>query len=75
MASATRARAAEPAPRPAHAEPLAACGSGPAVARSGLTPEEVEQRRGPAADGTEESQVAAVLEEVVESLVEPLSCC
>ena len=38
----------------------------------GLTAEEVEQRRGTAAVRTEGSQTVAVLEEVVESLVEPL---
>ena len=47
-------------------------GSGPAARPSGLTAEEVEQRRGTAVVRTEGSQTMAVLEELVESVVEPL---
>ena len=47
-------------------------GSGSAVAPVGLTADEVEQRRGTAAVQTEESRTKAVLEELVESVVEPL---
>ena len=58
---------------PAHAERLEeAVGAAPAAAREGLTAEEVEQRRDPAAVRPEESQARAVLGELVESLVEPL---
>ncbi len=71
MASATRAaRPADPAP--AHAEPIATVWERTGSRPEGLTPEEVAQRPAPAAERPEQSQVAAVLEEVVESLAEPL---
>ena len=71
MASATRApRAVDPVP--AHAEPGATVWERTGSRPGGLTPEEVAQRPAPAAERPEQSQVAAVLEEVVESLAEPL---
>ena len=74
MASATPAsRAGDRAPVVlAHAEPLAALWERTGSRPGGLTAEEVEQRRGTAAVRTEESQTKAVLEELVESVVEPL---
>jgi len=71
MASATRApRSVDPVP--AHAEPVATVWERTGSRPGGLTPEEVAQRPAPAAERPEQSQVAAVLEEVVESLAEPL---
>ena len=74
MASATPAsRDADRAPVvPAYAEPLADLWERTGSRPGGLTAEEVEQRRGTAAVRTEESQTKAVLEELVESVVEPL---
>src|SRR6188472_1835847 len=74
MASAT------PASRPAgrapavrvHAEPLGLVWERTGSRSGGLTPEEVEQRRGTAAVRTKRSPTRAVLEELVESVVEPL---
>ena len=63
---------ARPADAPAHAEPIAAVWERTGSRPEGLTPEEVAQRPAPAAERPEQSQVAAVLEEVVESLAEPL---
>ena len=74
MASATPAsRPAGGAPAvPAHAQPLAALWERTRSRPSGLTPEEVEKRRGTAAVRTEGSRTMAVLRELVESVVEPL---
>ena len=74
MASATPAsRPADGAPAvPVHAEPLAALWERTGSRPGGLTPEEVEQRRGTAAVRTEGSRTMAVLGELVESVVEPL---
>ena len=74
MASATPAsRDADRAPvAPAHAEPLASVWERTGSSPRGLTAEQVEQRRGTTAVRTEESQTKAVLEELVESVVEPL---
>src|SRR3954468_11418128 len=57
---------------PAHAEAVAALWERTGSRPGGLTPGEVEQRRGTAAVRTEESPTMAVLEELVESVVEPL---
>src|SRR3954451_20155529 len=59
-------------PGPAHAEPVDALWERTRSRPGGLTPDEVEQRRGPAAVRTEASPGGAVLEELVESLTEPL---
>jgi P-type Ca2+ transporter type 2C len=84
MASATRAsRPADRAPAaPVHADPppAAAVHAEPPQAvwertgsrPGGLTPEEVASRRGTATVRTEGSQTGAVLEELAESLTEPL---
>src|SRR4051794_32867113 len=74
MASATApSRAAYEAPTvPVHAEPPAVVWERIGSRPGGLTPEEVEQRRGTAAVRTEGSPTLAVLEELVESVVEPL---
>ena len=74
MASATPAsRPADRAPAvPVHAEPLAVLWERTGSRPGGLTPEEVEQRRGTAAVRTEGSPTMAVLGELVESVVEPL---
>ncbi|MFL5852798.1 MAG: cation-translocating P-type ATPase [Solirubrobacteraceae bacterium] len=74
MASATPAvRPADGAPAvPAHAEPLAVLWERTGSRPGGLTPVEAEQRRGTAAVRTEGNQTMAVLEELVESVVEPL---
>ena len=74
MASATPgARGADRAPVvPIHAEPLEVLWKRTGSRPGGLTAEEVEQRRGTAAVRTEESPTRAVLEELVESVVEPL---
>ena len=73
MASATPAVTARRAPVvTVHAEPLAAVWERTRGRPEGLTAEEVEQRRGTAAVRTEGSQAAAILEEVLESLAEPL---
>ena len=57
---------------PAHAEPLAVLWDRTRSRPAGLTPEEAEQRRGTTAVRTEGSPTMAVLEEVLESVVEPL---
>src|SRR4051794_32314892 len=74
MASATAAsrRAGCTAAATAHADPLAVLWERTSSRPGGLTPDEVEQRRGTAAVPTEGSPTMAVLEEVVESVVEPL---
>ena len=74
MASATPAsRAADPAPAvPVHAEPLAGVWERTGSRPGGLTAEEVEQRRGTVVVRTEGSPAVAILEEVGESLAEPL---
>jgi P-type Ca2+ transporter type 2C len=74
MASATPAsRGADGAPvAPAHGEPLAVLWKRTGSRPAGLTAQEVEQRRGTAAVRTEESPTRAVLEELLESVVEPL---
>src|SRR3954471_15313264 len=73
MASATPVSPPDRAPAvPAHAEPLAVLWERTGSRPGGLTPEEVEQRRGTAAAPTEGSPTMAVLGEVVESVVEPL---
>src|SRR4051794_2611620 len=73
MASATPVSPPDRAPAvPAHAEPLAVVWQRTGSRPGGLTPEEVEQRRGTAAARTERSSTMAVLEELVESVVEPL---
>src|SRR3954470_9746346 len=74
MACATGAsRLADAAPAvPVHAEPLGVLWERIRSRPSGLTPEEVEERRGTATVPTERSRTMAVLEEVVESVVEPL---
>jgi P-type Ca2+ transporter type 2C len=71
MASATSA-AAGAAASPVHAEPLAVVWERTGSRPGGLTPEEVEQRPGTAAARTEGSPTMAVLEELVESVLEPL---
>ena len=71
MASATRP-AAGAAAGPVHAEPLAGMWERTGSRPGGLTPEEVEQRRGTTAVRAERSTTRAVLEELVESVVEPL---
>jgi P-type Ca2+ transporter type 2C len=71
MASATRA--SRPGDRaPAHAEPLETLWERTDSRPAGLTPEEVARRRGPETARTEDSQTGAVLEELAESLAEPL---
>jgi Ca2+-transporting ATPase len=71
MASATRAT--RPGDRaPAHAEPLETLWERTDSRPAGLTPEEVARRRGPETARTEDSQTGAVLEELAESLAEPL---
>jgi hypothetical protein len=71
MASATRAaRPVDPAP--AHAEPIATVWERTGSRLEGLTPEEVARRPAPAAARPEQSQAAAVVEEIVESVAEPL---
>src|SRR5688500_11294199 len=74
MASATPgARGSDRAPVVTiHAEPLEVVWNRTGSRPGGLTAEEVEQRRGTAAVRTEESPTRAVLEELVESVVEPL---
>src|SRR3954465_2116041 len=73
MASATPVSPPDRAPAvPAHAEPLAVVWERTGSRPGGLTPEEAEQRRGTAAARTERSSTMAVLEELVESVVEPL---
>src|SRR3954447_12588523 len=74
MASATApSRAADEAPTvPVHAEPPAVVWERIGSRPGGLTPEEVEQRRGTAAVRTAGSPTLAVLEELLESVVEPL---
>src|SRR4051794_40464805 len=74
MATATPAsRPADRAPvRPVHAEPLAALWERTDSRPGGLTPEEVAQRRSAAPQRASRSQTVDVLEEVVESLTEPL---
>src|SRR5215213_6218901 len=74
MRSATPAsRGADGAPvAPAHGEPLAILWKRTGSRPGGLTASEVEQRRGTAAVRTEDSPARAVLEELVESVVEPL---
>jgi P-type Ca2+ transporter type 2C len=74
MARATPAsRGADGAPvAPAHGEPLAVLWKRTGSRPAGLTAQEVEQRRGTAAVRTEESPTRAVLEELLESVVEPL---
>src|SRR4051794_13003043 len=57
---------------PAHAEPLDGLWERTRSRPGGLTADEVEQRRGPAAVRTEDSPAGAVLEELAESLTEPL---
>ena len=74
MASATPApRPAEQAPDvPVHAEPAAAVWERTGSRPEGLTAEEVASRRGAAPARTGRSRAGDVLEEVVESLTEPL---
>ncbi|MEA2180152.1 MAG: P-type Ca2+ transporter type, partial [Solirubrobacteraceae bacterium] len=74
MASATpESRGAEPAPVvAAYAQPLADVWERTGSRPGGLTADEVEPRRGTAAPRTEDSPTRAVLEELVESVVEPL---
>src|SRR5919199_5112075 len=74
MASATPASppADGAAAAPVQAEPLAVLWERTGSRPAGLTPEEVEQRRGTAAVRTEGSPAMAVLEELAESVVEPL---
>src|SRR3954464_11484582 len=73
MASATPAsRSTDRAPVPVHAEPLAVLWERTGSRPGGLTAEEVEQRRGTASVRTEDSQTKAGLEELAESVVEPL---
>src|SRR5262249_42277807 len=55
-----------------HAEPLQAVWERVGSRPSGLTAEEVESRRGPAIARSEGSRRGAVLEELAESLAEPL---
>jgi Ca2+-transporting ATPase len=57
---------------PVHAEPLAAVWERTGSRPAGLTPEEVGQRRGTAVVRTERSHAGAILEELAESLLEPL---
>src|SRR3954453_12353280 len=57
---------------PAHAKPVDALWQRTRSRPGGLTPDEVQQRRGPAAVPTEASPAGAVLEEPAESLAEPL---
>src|SRR3954451_20826320 len=74
MASATApSRAADEAPTvPVHAEPPAVVWERIGSRPGRLTPEEGERRGGTAAGPAEGSPTLAVLEEVVESVVEPL---
>jgi P-type Ca2+ transporter type 2C len=74
MASATPAsRSADRAPAvPVHAEPLQAVWERIRSRPEGLAAEEVASRRGTAMARTDGSQAGAVLEEVAESLAEPL---
>jgi Ca2+-transporting ATPase len=74
MASATPAsRRVERAPDvPVHAEPVEAIWEQTGSRPGGLTAEEVANRRGPATARSESNHGGAVLEEVVESLTEPL---
>jgi Ca2+-transporting ATPase len=74
MASATPARrAADPAPAAAvHGEPVRAVWERVGSRPSGLTAEEVQGRRGPATTQSEGSRGGDVLEELAESLAEPL---
>jgi len=74
MASATSAsRPADHAPAvPVHAEPLAVLWERIGSRPGGLTAEEVEQRRDTAIVRTEGNQAVAIVEEVAESLTEPL---
>jgi Ca2+-transporting ATPase len=74
MASATPAsRPADGAPAfPVHAEPLDDLWERTGTRPGGLTPEEVEQRRRTTTVQAEQSRVGAILEEVAESLTEPL---
>ena len=57
---------------PVHAEPLADLWERTGSRPAGLTPAEAGQRRGTAEVRKEENQAKAVLEEVLESVVEPL---
>src|SRR4051794_16404515 len=57
---------------PAHAEPLDGLWERTRSRPGGLTPDEVEQRRGPVAVRPEGRPAGAVLEELAESLTEPL---
>src|SRR3954454_3695114 len=57
---------------PAHAEPVDALWQRTRSRPGGLTPEEAEQRRGPAAGRAEGSPARAVVEELAESVTEPL---
>ena len=70
MASATPADRAGVVP--AHAESLSVVWERFGSRPSGLTPAEVERRRTTTTEGAERSRVAAVLGELIESLVEPL---
>ena len=74
MASATPAsRPADGASAaPVHAEPLASLWERIGSRPGGLTPEEIETRRGTTPVRTEGSQTMAVLGELVEAVVEPL---
>ena len=74
MASATGAsRLADAAPAvPVHAEPLGVVWARIRSRPSGLTPEEVQQRRGTAVVRTEKTPAMALLGELAESVVEPL---
>jgi Ca2+-transporting ATPase len=74
MACATGAsRLADAAPAvPVHAEPLGVLWARIRSRPSGLTPEEVEQRRGTAEVRAEKRPAMALLGELVESVVEPL---
>ena len=70
MASATPADRAGVVP--VHAESLSVVWERFGSRPSGLTPAEVERRRTTTTEGAERSRVAAVLGELIESLVEPL---
>ena len=74
MASATPASLpADRAPvLPVHAEPLAALWERTGSRPGGLTPQEVARRPGTTTVRTEDSHAGAILEELAESLAEPL---
>jgi P-type Ca2+ transporter type 2C len=57
---------------PAHAAPVGALWELTGSRPGGLTPEEVEQRRGPATVRTAGGPASAIVEELAESLLEPL---